>query len=283
VIDLGELRAAFQELSELAPIGNPSGQKHVLRGKSGDRDVCLKLIKRPASVDERTDREIEAVSRLQSEYVPRVLEHGERTIGGVERIYIVEEFVAGQTLRDVLRSSPKPGVPFVLTLVDALLHACVDFESNQLVHRDIKPDNLIVDGAGKVWVIDFGIVRLLDRESVTKTSDHFGVFTPGYGAPEQVRNMKPQINVRADLFSVGVVAYEGLAGTNPYLAGAGDMLEVIRRMTTQDLPPLRVPEDPSGELSMFVGTLAARFPSRRPQSAAEALAWFAPISAALSE
>lgn len=78
-------------------------------------------------------------------------------------------------------------------------------------------------------IIDFGIVRFLDMESLTQTSQRFGPCTPGYGAPEQMRNLKAQINIRADLFSVGVVAYEALKGHNPYTRDKRDILEIRYR------------------------------------------------------
>lgn len=283
MIDVASVKEAFPELEELAALPVPrSGQKEVLLGKrrANGEQIVLKLIKPSATGGERTVREIEAVARLKSEFVPRVFEYGKRRIGADERVFLVEQFVAGGNYRELLRSTPKPPLKRVLQLGTVLLQACVDFERTQIVHRDIKPENIMVGDDQKVWVIDFGLVRLLDMESLTATEQHFGPCTPGYGAPEQVRNLKSQIDVRADLYSIGLVLYESLNGSNPHLVGKADVLEVIRSMESRDLPSLTGVDS---ELDAFVCALAARFPSRRPQSASEAVDWFTPIKARLSE
>jgi eukaryotic-like serine/threonine-protein kinase len=281
MIDIGEVRRAFSDLTDITPLTGDSGQKVVLTAKLDGRDVCLKLIKPSGDDRERTAREIEAVARLRSKYVPEVLKHGARTIGGDDRLFVIEEFIPGATLRARLRNGPL-SLADTIKLGDALVLACGDFEAHDLVHRDIKPENLMIDREGKIWVIDFGIARLLDKESLTNTSQRFGVFTPGYGAPEQMRNLKAQINTRADLFSVGVVMHECIVGRNPYLTGKADLLEVVRHMEREDLPKLDIAEDPDGELAEFIGALASRFPSRRPQTAKEAREWFGPIAARLA-
>lgn len=281
MLDLRAVIAAFPALTHLVPLGTPSGQKEVLSGRLENEEVVLKLIKKSSQDRSRTDREITAATRLTCAYVPRVIEQGQRAVGNEERIYIIEQRIDGVTYRDLLRQEPKRSTREVLQILDTLLRACEDFEAARMVHRDIKPENLIIDSSGKLWVIDFGIVRFLDETSLTPTGARLGLFTPGYGAPEQVRNLKTEIDIRADFFSVGVVAYEALNGANPYRAGNPDPLEVINRVLSRDLPSLSIPGDPQGELAAFIGALTARYPSRRPQTAAEALRWFTPIRAAL--
>ena len=177
----------------------------------------------------------------------------------------------------MLQRQPVQPLGAVLRLATALLSACCDFETQHMVHRDIKPENLLIGPNGKIWIIDFGIVRLLQLTSATLTQQRFGLFTPGYGAPEQVRNLKPKIDARADLFSVGVVLYESFNGSNPYLAGKGNVLEIVQDLCNRDLPLLTIPGDIDGKLSEFVASLCARFPSRRPPNAREALQWFREI------
>lgn len=278
MLDVAAVRGAFEDLSDLAPLGVRSGQKDVLSGLRGSERIALKLIKPTAQDADRTLREIEAVARLDSDFVPHVLEHGSRSISGEDRIYLIEQFIEGGSYRASLTAGLRPALPFVLDLAKALLHACRDFEAAKLVHRDIKPENIMIGTDGKIWVIDFGIVRLLDQESLTATSLRFGPFTPGYGAPEQVRNLKPQIDVRADLFSVGVVLYESLAGTNPHLVNKRDVLHVIQSMQQADLPRI---DGIDAELADLVASLTARFPSRRPRTAQDAIEWFDPIRARL--
>lgn len=276
MLHLQEIERTFPELQSLRPLPVPaSGQKVVLEGTFQGKRVALKLVKRTGDGPhhERTMREVEAVTRLRSAYVPTVHDHGVRELGGVDRLYIVEEFIAGKSYRDVLRAG-ETDAGIVLRLGEALLSACVDFEAAELVHRDIKPENIMVGDDGKIWVIDFGIVRLLDEESLTATSANFGPCTLGYGAPEQLKNVKPQINVRADLFSVGIVLYESLAGCHPYRRPGLNQLDVVREMQQKDPPRLNGVDD---ELASFLAAMTSRFPSRRPQTSAEAIGWFRPI------
>lgn len=282
MIDIAAIRATFPEFGELQPLAE-HGQKLVLQGVRDKQVVALKLIKPTEQDRERTDREIAAVLKLASSYVPQVFDHGVRSVGDDERIFLVEQFIEGTTYRAVLTDRPRQPLENVLSLARVLLAACADFEKASLVHRDIKPENLMIGSDGKTWVIDFGLVRFLDLESLTATSRRYGPCTLGYGAPEQLRNLKPQINVRADLFSVGVVLYESLHGANPYWDGKRDALEVIRHMESQNLPSLADADGVDPRLAEFIGALSARFPSRRPQSAAEALEWFETIAARLEE
>ncbi len=281
MFDLNALKAAFPSLADVQPIGDPSGQKLVFRATRSGQAVCLKIIQPTGDAGARAERELEAVARLKSDFVPKLIDRGDVNLGGVRHIFIIEEFVAGKTYRVHLRLQLVQPVPAVLDLVDRLLRACLDFEKASLVHRDIKPENLILDDNGKVWVLDFGIVRFLDMKSLTASSDRIGPCTPGYGAPEQLRNQKTEINGRADLFSVGVVAYESLAGGNPYLQGKRHALEVIDHALKRDLPPLVVLADRDGKLADFISAMTARFASRRPRTASDAAKWLADVRAHL--
>lgn len=273
---ISEIRRQFPQLSNIDPMRMSGGQKEVFRSFLNGESVALKLIKIYASDQERTEREIAAVTKLNSDYVPRVFDSGKCRIFGEERNFIIEQFIEGQTYRQILDSKPVQDLNDVLFLADQLLKACCDFEVAVLVHRDIKPGNLIIDAEGKLWIIDFGLVRHLDLPSVTPNGLFAGVGTPGYAAPEQFRNIKPQINIRADFFSIGVVLYEALNGYNPYFIPAANQLEIIRRVDQQNLPRLTITGD-NGGFSDFIHALTQRFPSRRPQSAAEAIDWFVQI------
>jgi serine/threonine-protein kinase len=280
MLDLGAVQAAFPEITALQPLA-ASGQKDVLRGTSSGRPVVLKLIKHTPDGKEKLDREIAAAAQLQCDYVPTIYETGERAIGSETRAFIIEQYVDGEMLRELLAREPKQDLPFVRHLGRVLLRACADFEKRHFVHRDIKPENIMVDADGKIWVIDFGIVRFLNLESLTPTIAQWGRFTLGYGAPEQMRNMKPAIDARTDLFAVGVVLFEALYGQNPYYEGKQSQVDVIRHMTNQDLPRLDIPGDTDGRLAEFLHALTSRFPSRRPKTAHEAFAWFEEIDDAL--
>jgi eukaryotic-like serine/threonine-protein kinase len=277
MIDTVALHAAFPELSDICALPIRSGQKDVFAANHSTGKVALKIIKRGLADLPRTQREIEAVSKLQSSFVPSILFTGGRKVSNDDVLFIIEQFIEGTSYRQKLCGNPVQDLRSVLPLLLALLCACDDFERARIVHRDIKPENLIIDTNHKVWVVDFGIARHLDLQSLTGDSPYRGVGTVGYAAPEQFQNIKAQINVRADLFAVGTMIYEALAGHNPFLRGLHTVHAVIQRMETESVPLLECSEDTSGLLPKFLNSLMQRFPSRRPQSAKEALAWFEPI------
>lgn len=273
-----EIQKEFPHIQIVSQIKVASGQKDVFISKLAGKDVVLKIIKNYNSSEARVEREIAAVSKLNSAYVPAVLEHGKKKIDGEERYYLVEPYLQGNNYKQVLSGKPQQPILEVLELTGALLKAVVDFEKARLVHRDIKPDNLIVDNVGKIWIIDFGLVRHLDLESVTPSGMGHGVGTLGYAPPEQFRNLKRELDSRADIYSVGVVSYEALIGSNPHVRAPNDILTVLRRMTNEDLPVLQIVGDNDGKLAEFFGAITSRFPSRRPRTAGEALNWFESIA-----
>jgi len=274
MIDLGRLKSEFPQLSNISALPQCGGQKEVCLAEWGARPVILKLIKTNQASQIRTDREIAAVRKLASPYVPEIIDNGKKPICGEIREYIIEQFIDGQNYRAVIQQQPVQSLSAVLELSKTLFKAAADFENASLVHRDIKPENLLIGRDGKIWVIDFGLARHLDLVSATPTGMYGGVGTPGYAPPEQFRNLKPEIDARADLYSIGIVIYESLNGQNPYVQNANNIVEVIQRMESQDLPPLKIPGDHQGQFSIFISSLVQRFPSRRPQTANEALDWF---------
>jgi serine/threonine-protein kinase len=275
VIDIAELRTQFPHLTNITPFGS-GGQKEVCRAELQGHKVALKLILPIPGSEDRTLREIHAIQKLSSPCVPHVIESGERMLCGQKRHYIIEAFIEGQTYRALLQKQPVQDFRQVLELAKVLLGAAADFERIHLVHRDIKPENVMVDQNGKIWILDFGIARHLNMSSLTPTGG-FGIGTIGYAPPEQYRNLKPEIDGRADLFAIGIVVHESLTGAHFYLRGANDVLTVIHKMDRLDLPRLALAEDPSNEFADFIASLCQRFPSRRPRSAAEAVAWYEPI------
>lgn len=275
MIDLAEVRSKFPQLVAIAPFKS-GGQKEVCRAEYQGRAVVLKLILPGADADERATRELEAVRQLASSYIPEVVDSGDCVLGGDKRLYIVERFIDGENYRTVLQREPVQSLKHVLQITRALLGAAADFERAGLVHRDIKPENLMIDKTGKMWVLDLGIVRNLRRTSLTPTGG-FGIGTIGYAPPEQYRNVKPEIDSRADLFAIGIVIHESLSGSHFYWHGAGDVLAVINKMDRLDVPRLALAEDPSNDFADFVSTLCQRFASRRPRTATQAVNWFEPI------
>lgn len=274
-MNLAELAALFPDYANFRAIPIRSGQKEVVSAQLGTRRVAIKLFHSSADDEERIAREIAAVSKLHCPSVPEVIGSGIVTLEGVERVYLVEQFIEGETYAAILQIAPVRPVRAVAELANVLLRVSVACEVVGLVHRDLKPQNLMYDTAGQIWVLDFGIAKHLDLSTLTPTGQAVG--TLGYAPIEQLRLMKAEINIRADLFAIGTVLYESLHGQNPWREGTMDNHDLIRKMSTQELPKLMINGDANGEFSSFIAWLSQRFPSRRPQSAAEALTAFEPI------
>lgn len=247
------------------------GQKEVFLATHPDYgEVIFKKIFSGHDSFERTKREIRAVSLLNSPHIPKVFSHNCEE-ENPDFIWIVEEFIPGKTLREFLREGRSFSAQEVVSFLEVMLEITVESERHNLVHRDIKPENIILDDTGKFWLLDFGIARHLDLKSLTATNQPYGVFTLGYASSEQFRNMKRDIDIRTDLFSIGVVSFEMLRGNNFYLTGTdNDPLKILKKLENSSLPILRVSGDPQFLLSTFIRMLGDHRRTRRPRTAKQA-------------
>jgi len=273
-INVDWLANNFSDLSNLKLIGE-GGQKWVfICTHPKYNQIVLKLIK-PGG-EQRLMREIEAVRRVPS-CVPTIHDIGvfESELG--QLVWILEDYIDGRTLSDLLKDGPLAKTR-VLKLAHDLLCAAVEAEARNVFHRDIKPDNIKLDHTGKAWLLDFGIARILDMESRTLTDAVSGPHSPGYGAPEQFRNRKKDIDGRADLFAIGVTIYEAISGSNPFIVGARDRLEILRRVETIQLPRLTLDWDVNSAFADLISSLMQKFPYQRPTSCREAYNWFLEIN-----
>lgn len=277
-MDIPWIAAQFPQLSGLQPLAK-GGQKVVFVARHAcDGDVVLKLLLK-ATGEERLEREVLAGQLVECERVPRVFETGELATPVGDCIWLREQRVHGTTLRTPLQSG---GLDFVsvVRLGVQLLSTLAQAESKRIVHRDIKPENVMMDEDGNFWLLDFGLARHLDLESLTATRLAFGVGTVGYSAPEQMRNRKHEIDGRADLFAVGVLLYECATGVNPFYVGARDQLDVLRRVEKLSLPRLQFPADRNGAFADLIAALVQKYPTQRPRTVAEAMAWANEIASA---
>jgi serine/threonine protein kinase len=183
--------------------------------------------------------------------------------------YIALEFVEGGTLRDLLKGSPLP-IPQAFAVMHGLLQALDYAHQHAIVHRDVKPENVMLSSQGAVKVADFGIARLTDdsaTSNATKTGTTVG--TPQYMSPEQVTTSK--VDGRSDLYSAGIVCYEVFCGRPPFEATAADGPFTLFAKHVQAPPPpptvIRPGLDPTLEAAILK-SLAKR-PEDRYQSGAE--------------
>ena len=270
-IDDAWLAQQFPELGSLARLVQ-GGQKSVYTATHpSDGSVVLKII-HPSQDPERVRREMLAVQKASCPRVPRILDTGtlQTNVGNV--IWVREQRIAGDSLRVAVQRGVL-GKTDLLRLAVHILEALADAEKVQIVHRDVKPENIIRDSNGDLWLLDFGIARHLDLASLTGSHSPFGVGTAGYAPPEQFRNRKRDIDGRADLFALGVTLYECATGANPFRTGARDDLEILRNVERTALPRLQLAFDNFGDIASLVAALAQKRQDHRPASVAEALQW----------
>jgi serine/threonine-protein kinase len=259
------------KLKTLEEIGK-GGQKQVykIQDLASQKIMVLKIIL-PDTEIERVKREIRAVQIINHDNIPKIIRTNVDEIElSLQVIWILEEFVDGKSLRDVLNNGKRFSLKEIILFLDTMFSILEITESKNIVHRDIKPENIIIDKQDKFWLIDFGIARHLDLESLTESNSPFGPFTIGYSASEQFRNRKKEIDIRADLFSVGVVCGEMILGSNPYLKGAKNILEIIKNIENKPLPLFRIEGDTQYLFAKFIKTLGDNRISRRPRNVKEA-------------
>jgi len=268
-VDLGWLALQLPNLANLQPLA-AGGQKQVFTAThANDGEVVVKLM-HPGSDPARTERELGAATQVQARRMPHIFEHGQLIGNTGTIVWFREQRIPGQSLRARIQTNTLSHHE-LLRLALHVSATLVAAEAVGIVHRDVNPANIIVDLHGAFWLIDFGLARHLDLESLTATAAIGGWGTLGYAPAEQCRNDKREIDARADLFALGVTLYEAATGRNPYREGARDGFEVIRRISTQQLPRL-ASQLPDG-LADLVATLAQPDLVHRCQTAREAHEW----------
>lgn len=223
--------------------------------------------------DPRSQREIEIGLNNAIDATPKIYETGRLIYEGAETLYIVEERISGEELRLKLNRNEVFTLKQAVSFLEQGLFFISELEILSIVHRDIKPENIIISDSGTVFFIDFGIARILNQPSLTKTEAIMGPHTPGYAAPEQFNNLKRDIDSRADLFSLGVVTYECITGVNPFRKDALSALDVLQKTETITPVAYAISGDLQQQFMALLSSMMGKYPSRRPKNAAQALEW----------
>lgn len=249
------------------------GQKLVFHAESQKYGhIAVKLIKpSPGIAEQRADREIEIAKSLRDPRFATMYQTSKVTIGGVEVICIYEEFLSGSSLRATLQTSGRLSVAEAIRVARELLTALQILSDVGVIHRDVKPENVHLTADGRVVLLDLGIARQVGQVSLTDDHAIFGPLTPGYGAPEQIRNEKRRISARTDIFATGVVLYECLSGANPFVPSGVSAAQALRN-TLELVPPPLTSLSFSDQLSTAVAQCLEKAAHRRFCSPAEALA-----------
>ncbi|MGC0311569.1 Stk1 family PASTA domain-containing Ser/Thr kinase [Kitasatospora acidiphila] len=238
-----------------------------------DRVVALKVMHPQFAGDpafaERFIREAKAVARLSHPNVVNVFDQS--ADGG--NAFLAMEYVPGRTLREVLADRGAFSVRAALDVMEPVLAALGAAHRAHLVHRDVKPENVLITDGGLVKVADFGLVRMTTQSEPSDSS----TTTPGlimgtvsYLAPEQIQPTGPT-DQRVDVYAAGIMLYELLTGSKPYVGETP--MQVIYRHLQEDVPPpsRAVPGLPP-ELDAIVAAATARNRDARPWDAVELLA-----------
>ena len=205
------------------------------------RIVAIKMLRSDLARDSifqaRFRREAQSAASLNHPNIVSVSDTGEETVTGpdgrsISVPYIVMEYVEGHTVKELLSDGTPVPINEAISIVSGILSALEYSHSQNLVHRDIKPGNIMLTGDGKVKVMDFGIARALTDSQATMTQTNAVVGTAQYLSPEQARG--EQVDARSDLYSTGVVLFELLTGRPPF---TGDSAVAVAYQHVQQLPP----------------------------------------------
>ncbi|NTV38938.1 MAG: serine/threonine protein kinase, partial [Demequinaceae bacterium] len=222
----------------------------------------------------RFRREAKASARLTHPGLVRVYDQG--TDGDLS--YLTMEYVDGENLRTRLNHEATLTVGESLGMIEAILDALSAAHRLGLVHRDVKPENVLIDEDGRPKLADFGLARAVTEVTSTSTGTVMG--TVAYLAPELVQ--RGEADARTDIYAVGIMLFEALTGRQPFTAPSA--IEVATRHVHEDVPPpsTYAPWLPA-ELDLLVVSLAAREPSGRPANATSALAMVRQTRAMIDE
>ena len=272
------LKVLVNAMSNL--IGQSLGRYHILEqlGEGGmatvykaydtrlEHDVAIKIIRRGAfppdqlhRILKRFEREAKSLAKLSHPNIIGVIEYGEH----LGTPYLVMEFLPAGTLKQQLGKS----MPWqkAVRLIVPVAHALGYAHNQKIVHRDVKPSNILITASGEPMLTDFGIAKLLETEDgqTLSTTTGVGVGTPEYMAPEQ--GLGNEVDARADIYSLGIVLYELITGRKPFRADTP--MAVIVKHINEPLPRPKqfIPSLPDAVEKVLLKALAKK-PQDRYQS-----------------
>jgi len=225
------------------------------------RDVAVKRIRleafvEPARLDEvkkRFLREAQVAARLRHRNI--VTTHD--IVSSPSTSFIVMELVEGQTLQSLLQARGRLGLDETIRVLEQVAAALDHAHASGVVHRDVKPANIMIEPSGNVKVMDFGIAKLEAGANLTSTGSLMG--TPNYMSPEQARGEK--VEARSDLFSLGCVLYECLTGTRPFQSRS--VSEILVKVLTEQPAPV---DFEATRLPREVGPVLLRATAKEPSA-----------------
>ncbi|OLB59466.1 MAG: hypothetical protein DMD51_03510 [Gemmatimonadetes bacterium] len=274
-LDISTLRQRLQQaLGEEFTVGALLGEGGFaavfrVRERRQHRDVAVKVVDlglTPSpSLAVRFVREARTVARLEHPHIVPIYK-----VGGYQNevLYIVMRCVDGASLRQLLEKKKRLSVRKAATIARQVADALGYAHHYGVVHRDVKPDNILLDRGGHVLVTDFGIAKAAQEASVSQlTTEGMVVGTPQYMSPEQATGDK--LDARSDIYSLGILLYQMLAGEPPFDGESAQ--SILMKQATADPPPIHDHRgDVPAPLTAALERMLAKDPAERYQTAEEA-------------
>jgi len=257
---------------ELDGVVGRGGMAEVYRARDIrlDRIVAIKTLRADLARDQifqaRFRREAQSAASLNHPNIVAVYDTGEDMATGLPVPYIVMEFVDGRTVRDLLQDGHRLLPERSLEIIDGVLRALDYSHQAGIVHRDIKPGNVMVTRNGDIKVMDFGIARAMSDAQATMTQTAQVIGTAQYLSPEQARGER--VDSRSDLYSTGCLLYELLCGRPPF-TGDSPVAIAYQHVRENPIPPSRVDPDVPVWADAIVLKAMAKNPADRYQTAAD--------------
>lgn len=273
MVDLDVVRSALATEFEIVEEIGRGGMAIVFRAieRGLDREVALKVLPFSLAFDadfvERFQREARTAGRLEHPHIVPIYRVGRS--GSV--IYFTMQLLRGQSLSERLRERGRLSVPEIRRVLIETASALGHAAKHGIVHRDVKPDNILLDQDGRCVVTDFGIARSAADQRLTATGMSVG--TPRYMSPEQARAR--ELDGRSDLYSLGIVAYECLAGGTPF--EGSDAFAILMDHINAPLPRPPLRDESERALFAVIERLLAKLPDDRFQTADELIAALAGV------
>ncbi|MGH3195075.1 MAG: Stk1 family PASTA domain-containing Ser/Thr kinase [Streptosporangiaceae bacterium] len=257
---------------ELDGVVGRGGMAEVYRARDIrlDRIVAIKTLRADLARDQifqaRFRREAQSAASLNHPSIVAVYDTGEDMATGVPVPYIVMEYVDGRTVRDLLQDGHRLLPERSLEIIDGVLRALDYSHQAGIVHRDIKPGNVMVTRNGDIKVMDFGIARAMSDAQSTMTQTAQVIGTAQYLSPEQARGER--VDSRSDLYSTGCLLYELLTGRPPF-TGDSPVAIAYQHVRENPVPPSRVDPEVPPWADAIVLKAMAKAPADRYQTAAD--------------
>jgi eukaryotic-like serine/threonine-protein kinase len=234
------------------------------------RTVAIKTLRadlaRDPTFQARFRREAQSAASLNHPAIVAVYDTGEDLVHGVFLPFIVMEYVEGQTLRDLMNDGRRLLPERALEITAGVLRALEYSHRAGIVHRDIKPGNVMLAGSGGIKVMDFGIARAVADSSATVTQTAAVIGTAQYLSPEQARGAS--VDARSDLYSTGCLLYELLTGRPPF-TGDSPVAVAYQHVREDAVPPSQLDPDIPQAADAIVMKALAKNPENRYQDAGE--------------